>query len=298
MLLFGTDEAGYGPNLGPLVVSASVWSVPDADLSELGEVLKKQGIDIADSKKLYHGGGSLAALELGVWIAFFSADKTKISVEMSSDDPCWQDGFFHAPVSDLDRRELEDLAEIFRTTLDSFDIRLLRIQSLVVGAEAFNRRLDACDSKGTLLSEATLGLIGEVLESVAPEYRLNGEKILVLCDKHGGRNRYLDVLNQFFSDDFFQVVEESRPLSVYRSADQEFRFQSKGESQLPVALASMFSKYLRELSMLSFNVFWRSRVPDLKPTAGYPEDAKRFKAAIAAAQTELGLAENRLWRKK
>ena len=27
--LIGTDEAGYGPNLGPLVISASVWHVPD-----------------------------------------------------------------------------------------------------------------------------------------------------------------------------------------------------------------------------------------------------------------------------
>ena len=27
--LIGTDEAGYGPNLGPLVISASVWEVPD-----------------------------------------------------------------------------------------------------------------------------------------------------------------------------------------------------------------------------------------------------------------------------
>ena len=27
--LIGTDEAGYGPNLGPLVISATVWQVPD-----------------------------------------------------------------------------------------------------------------------------------------------------------------------------------------------------------------------------------------------------------------------------
>ncbi|MBU4400433.1 MAG: hypothetical protein KKE86_13995, partial [Planctomycetes bacterium] len=27
--LVGTDEAGYGPNLGPLVISATAWEVPD-----------------------------------------------------------------------------------------------------------------------------------------------------------------------------------------------------------------------------------------------------------------------------
>ena len=27
--LIGTDEAGYGPNLGPLVISATAWQVPE-----------------------------------------------------------------------------------------------------------------------------------------------------------------------------------------------------------------------------------------------------------------------------
>ena len=29
--LVGTDEAGYAPNLGPLVISATVWWVGGAD---------------------------------------------------------------------------------------------------------------------------------------------------------------------------------------------------------------------------------------------------------------------------
>ena len=34
----GTDEAGYGPNLGPLVISATVWEIPDG--VRAGEVMR------------------------------------------------------------------------------------------------------------------------------------------------------------------------------------------------------------------------------------------------------------------
>ena len=30
----GTDEAGYGPNLGPLIVSSTIWQVPDETIGE------------------------------------------------------------------------------------------------------------------------------------------------------------------------------------------------------------------------------------------------------------------------
>ena len=236
MLLIGVDEAGYGPNLGPLVVSATAWSMPrDVDLSEINEALQASGINIADSKTLYHGGGSLGPLEFGVWLAFLSTDRTGISLEMDSNDPCWQNGFFNKSITDLDWRA-DELAETFRTTFESFGVQLLRNRCLILGAAAFNQRLDACGSKGTLLSEATLEIVRDVFADV-PEHQRNG---VVLCDKHGGRNRYLNLLNRFFPDEFFCVVEESRSLSVYRSKEIEFRFQSKGESQLPVALASMF----------------------------------------------------------
>ena len=65
---------------------------------------------------------------------------------------------------------------------------------------------------------------------------------------------------------------------------------------LPVALASMTAKYHRELAMRAFNHFWCERVPDLKPTAGYPLDAKRFKKAISPLQIKLGIADDCLWR--
>ena len=58
----------------------------------------------------------------------------------------------------------------------------------------------------------------------------------------------------------------------------------------------MASKYLRELAMLAFNDYWRSRVPNLQPTAGYPQDAKRFRAEIAEVQRQLHIADRVLWR--
>ena len=72
--LIGTDEAGYGPNLGPLVIGATVWRVPElnVDLYELlGDVVSPGvavgKLAIADSKQLFHPGGGLAHLETGLF---------------------------------------------------------------------------------------------------------------------------------------------------------------------------------------------------------------------------------------
>ena len=48
-ILIGMDEAGYGPNLGSLVVAATAWEVPDdgsgfkAENSALGERASARG---------------------------------------------------------------------------------------------------------------------------------------------------------------------------------------------------------------------------------------------------------------
>ena len=122
----------------------------------------------------------------------------------------------------------------------------------------------------------------------------------MVCDKHGGRNRYGPLLAEHFPEWLIEVRGEGRQRSVYRFGPPERRvevcFRTKAESCLPAALASMASKYLRELAMRAFNDFWRRRVPGLAPTAGYPLDARRFKEAIAAVQAELGIDDRVFWR--
>jgi hypothetical protein len=126
--------------------------------------------------------------------------------------------------------------------------------------------------------------------------------ISLVCDKHGGRNRYGPLLSAHFPEWLVEVRGEGRERSIYRFGPPERRvevcFRTKGESCLAVALASMASKYLRELAMRAMNDYWCSRVPGLRPTAGYPQDAGRFHTDIAAAQTKLRIADRVLWREK
>ena len=80
--LVGTDEAGYGPNLGPLVIAGTLWSTPevrDADslYDQLPGVVAPgkrasavgSSLVLGDSKALYQPKGGLAALERGVFAA-------------------------------------------------------------------------------------------------------------------------------------------------------------------------------------------------------------------------------------
>jgi len=54
-------------------------------------------------------------------------------------------------------------------------------------------------------------------------------------------------------------------------------FMVEAESaHLPVALASMIAKLTREMLMARFNRYWCGRIPELKPTAGYALDARRW----------------------
>ena len=124
----------------------------------------------------------------------------------------------------------------------------------------------------------------------------------ITCDKHGGRNRYAALLQHHFPDHWIDTMEESRPRSRYRwgpsQSPTEICFRTQGEAELPVALASMMAKYHRELAMRAFNAFWAAQIPGIKPTAGYPQDAKRFKAEIEAVQSRLGIDDSILWRNR
>jgi ribonuclease HII len=316
--LLGMDEAGYGPNLGPLIVSGTLWYVPDrSDEVDLYRLLPStiQGrpaprgqsdrLTIADSKALYKSGSGLDRLELGVLAALsVTGPRPATWRELwTALDPAtnpdrerlpWYAQYDAALPVATDRRSVERASGCLQDGLDRSDTSLCWMQSTTVYPERLNQLIQQLGSKGAALSQVTLKLVSQLLG------RAEAGPVLVVCDKHGGRNRYGPLLQQQFPDFVIEVHQESRAQSVYRSGPRhrriEFRFCAKGEQHLPSALASMVSKYLRELSMMAWNAFWRQYQPDLRPTAGYPVDARRFKADIAELQVRLAIDDRLLWR--
>ena len=319
--LVGTDEAGYGPNLGPLVISASVWQVPDGVRSEdlyerLAAVItatpgharrNATQVAITDSKVLYASGKGLRLLERGLWAAWrllgwtptTCADVWNLLAGQSADQrrTALCDGCDGSPAPwDVSPGELDRLQSAIGQPVAAAGIRLVALRSRAVFPSEFNETVQRCGSKGAALSRWTLDLVARAMQPLRPD------RISVLCDKHGGRDRYLPLLVEQFPDEFVEANCEGRQRSVYRFGPAESRveicFQAKAESHMPTALASMASKYLRELAMRALCAFWSARVPGLQPTAGYPQDARRFKDQIAATQRELGIEDRVLWRVK
>ena len=164
----------------------------------------------------------------------------------------------------------------------------MELQAAILFPAVFNQSVKKCDNKAEVLSLTTLQLARRVLEGLPPG------RTVVCCDKHGGRTYYAGVLQHIFPDELVLARVETAALAVYDVKHQgrsiEFRFQPKGERHLATALASMTAKYLRELSMRPFNAFWQRHIPNLKPTAGYPTDARRFFDDIGDVRQRLTIA--------
>ena len=312
--LIGVDEAGYGPNLGPLVIAATSWDIPDGLAAEDCDALVAPWITrdlppkadarfwVADSKQIYKPGGGLPALERHV-LPFLSLIDgppasitdlwSRVAPESAADrfrEP-WYNDDLPLPVAPP-QTSLHDRANTLRAQLASVGITLHDIRARITSPERFNAILDNVGSKGVILSETTLQLVASLWPA---EF---DHPTLVYCDRHGGRARYADLLQHVAGDHMVRTLSESSELSRYRIGATEARFAVRSERYLPVALASMVAKYLRELLMQQFNAWWQLQQPGLAPTAGYPLDAKRFWTDTAATHARLQLPDHILWRRK
>jgi hypothetical protein len=318
--LVGIDEAGYGPNLGPLVMTSVACRLPDDLLdADLWQVLRQavrrhsepddERLLVEDSKLVYSNGRGLIDLEKGAlaalpgWHLDQPTDLRQYSqwVCPAANDELgkepWYTGASLMPVV-AERLHCEAAAQRLGQVCAESALHWGLVRSVVICPTRFNALLDRWGSKGAVLGHA----LGELL-SCNRELADPNEPVFFVIDKHGGRNHYAAVVQNALTDGLVVAHEEGSQRSDYSVLGlprfMRLRFQPRADAEhFCVALASMFSKYLREMLMREFNHFWQNQVPGLKATAGYPGDAARFWKEIRLACRRLGIAKTTQWRRK
>lgn len=267
---------------------------------------------IADSKALYKQGGGLQTLELGVLAALEATGKVpatwcELLASLIADEQNarselpWHTEYDPPAPVDCLRKSIDSHAARLLEQASPRGVQAVAMRGRLAFPREFNQLTEKYDSKGAALSHLSMQLLTGALGALTVPLQRDSH-VVVTCDKHGGRSKYAPLLVEHFPDCLVTTVVESRPISKYRleycGTPLEIQFRTKGEEQLETALASMTAKYLRELSMQAFNQFWAQQVPGIKPTAGYPVDAKRFKKLIARKQKELNIDDRLLWRRR
>jgi len=306
----GIDEAGYGPSLGPLVVAASAFRLePGVREAALHRLLALRdaggGLPIDDSKKVWSGPHSLAALEASVLghvalgrgvlplrVATLLHDAVDFAAEEVEELP-WYHGRLLA--MRLPRRadvpELLARAERQAELLADRGLSFAGFAVAPVPEPRFNHVTRMHGSKAWPLFLSSARLMDTLMA------RFSRDELVIHVDRQGGRVRYGELLQGFFPLAPLSVLREKPAESAYRfdlpdRPPVHVHVHVRGDAtKTPVALASLLAKYVRELFMESLNAWFAEQAPGVKPTAGYPQDAERWLRDVQAVVQRAALRE-------
>jgi ribonuclease HII len=317
--LIGIDEAGYGPVLGPLVVTATVFEVPSLK-TNLWKTLRRTVADapgktasiaVCDSKRLYSPNKGIKPLETSVlsFVNLFTKNngsyhdiKNFIATVTGHKQPpnsLWYAN--HSNISlpfEADKGKISKAAKSLAEECGIKSIKPEKVMVRIVDAAEFNRRINEAHNKADLLFD----IAAELLSGLRERYFSGENKARIFIGKQGGRTYYRELLQNIFKDHAINPVRERNDCSEYealydRKKTCSIKFLLDGEdAEFTIALASIFCKYTRELCMKTLNTFWQEHIPGLRPTAGYPQDGRRFINEVTPLMNKLNIKPESLIR--
>lgn len=305
--LVGIDEAGYGPLLGPLVVSAVSFDMPENLLrSDHWDILtkavstQKKGLAgrllITDSKKAYSRKSGIEHLRRTVLSALHAWQNGSTQTDTIGDvlslvcpDTLERiDSYpWYKEVNDHSlEHNVSDIAiagGVLGKTMSEHNIQISGIQSKCLDVEHYNMRVKKVKNKSRVLFTELCALILKAFERNTAQT----EPMQVIVDRQGGRINYQQELLRMFPAFSLSVIRQEVKMSSYElnrnGQIMRIHFCAKADKKyLVVSLASMVSKYLREVMMQSLNHYFCGLYPPLRPTAGYWQDGQRFVSDLAA----------------
>lgn len=207
---------------------------------------------------------------------------------------CYRGEATPLPIANSDH-SLAIAGNILGRSLSAANTEIVALRCRVVSETDVNRAFREHGSKADANSAAFGDHIRHVWDRFAPTHEK--DRLVIVCDRLGGRDSYAPMLAKQLQGAAVTVIEQTEEKSRYTVSTRERRadvaFMTGGESlHLPIALASMAAKFVRELAMMRFNRYW-SRVhaeirgDGLRPTAGYAQDARRWLADAAGLLSEI-----------
>jgi ribonuclease HII len=295
-VLVGIDEAGYGPLLGPLVVSSSAFEVPDEVLKADMWGLLKDSVSrhrsrlsgrllINDSKQAYNKSIGITHLQrtvLAVMKCLGQEPQTIAELLWLVCPDCLSRLGAYPWYQRLDLCRLDanpaDIAvasDVFSRNLAKHKIRPLWLKSCCLDVAYYNRMVENVKNKAGVLFTAAAALIQHAFDN------LKGGMLQIIVDRQGGRMNYTASLRKMFPELALQVLQEDDNDSSYELKDGHKTMRihfvvGADERFLPAALGSMVCKYVRELLNGRMNEYFIGFNPSLRPTAGYWKDGQRF----------------------
>jgi len=299
VFVVGLDENGLGPRLGPLVATAVTLESPSYDraglrraglrvgigdskaVSGFGRMARAESIVLALLERL-HGACPTEADELLRLVALDGLLPLRAPCPSRAAPQCWSVGI-SLPVFGGD-------PEAGHRALDRLERRRVRVRracSAIACAGVLNGELRDDVSKLVI----DLGLFERLILDAR---RAAGAEVTAYCGMVGGIRRY-DGYFRHFDGTSVRVVGTDRARCAYHVdglGDVVFEVHAD-DAHLPVALASMLGKYVRELAMERQNRFYRERDPVLPAPSGYHDPVTaRFVERSAPLRRRLGIVSD------